>query len=490
MKMSAIEPQALAPRGLVPELRSGSGATLLAVALAAVVGVAIQALWIPVDADVSWLITVSERVLSGDRLYVDIMEVNPPASVWLYLPLVAAAKATRIRPEAIVVLGFAAAAVASTFATLRLASRLDHSPGPLWLASIVSFVSLVLPMGLFAQREHAALLLALPALTCIALVAERKSPGRTALLLSGFAAGLVVDIKPYFLAAVAAPFLWAAWKRRSLRPFVPAICAGVAALLLYAGAILAFAPEYFRWVPVLARTYGLIHDEWWKVIIGPAFFPVVCIALAALLKPRRIPALAWAWGLGALGFLVAAIAQVKDYPNHWLPEAALALAAVVAVASTPGVQQARRKLILLALAAVGFCEMYHWVILPDPSIAAAIREVGPPNPTIIALSPELTTGHPVTRNVDGTWVGSRAALFTAAGARHAGMQDEPTRQDYREDINSFSADVAKHSPDLVLVLVPAKKWLMSEPAIGRTMKEYRRAAVEGDTEVWVRRSGR
>ncbi len=60
----------------------------IAVGLTALVAIAIQSLWIPIDADVSWLITVSERVLSGDRLYVEIFELNPPASVWLYVPLV------------------------------------------------------------------------------------------------------------------------------------------------------------------------------------------------------------------------------------------------------------------------------------------------------------------------------------------------------------------------------------------------------------------
>ena len=44
--------------------------------------------------DTSWLITVCERMLSGERLYADIYETNPPFSVWLYLPPVAAAAAT------------------------------------------------------------------------------------------------------------------------------------------------------------------------------------------------------------------------------------------------------------------------------------------------------------------------------------------------------------------------------------------------------------
>src|SRR3954465_10275637 len=45
------------------------------------------------NTDVSWLITLSEKMLDGQRLYVDLIEVNPPASVFLYLPLVALARA-------------------------------------------------------------------------------------------------------------------------------------------------------------------------------------------------------------------------------------------------------------------------------------------------------------------------------------------------------------------------------------------------------------
>jgi hypothetical protein len=461
---------------------------LLTIATASVIAIAVQALWIPLDADVSWLITVCERVLSGDRLYVDIMEVNPPASVWLYLPFVAAAKLAGLRPEAVVAGAFAAAGIASSIATLRLAARLNDATRPSWLAVALSFVALVLPMALFAQREHAALLLALPALTCMALVAEGRRLPPTLLLSCGFAAGLIVDIKPYFVAAVLPPLAWAIWKRGSAKPFLGAIAAGAAAVILYAGAILAFAPVYLERVPIIAETYGPMHDALWKVIVGPAFYPTICIALAALLKPRRIPSLAWVWGLGAAGFYVAAVAQAKNYPNHWLPQAGLALGAAAAVAGAAGIHNTRRALVAIALASVGLCEMYHWIILPDPKIEAAVRQVAPPAPRIIALSPQLTTGHPVTRNVGGTWVGSRAGLFTASGALYVGMKDPKVAAAYSEDIDSFAADVAKNDPDIVLVSIPAKHWLMREPVIARTMSGYRPAAVAGDTEVWVRRN--
>ena len=36
---------------------------------------------LPANADVSWLLTVAERVWDGQRLYVDVIETNPPMAV-------------------------------------------------------------------------------------------------------------------------------------------------------------------------------------------------------------------------------------------------------------------------------------------------------------------------------------------------------------------------------------------------------------------------
>ena len=54
------------------------------------------------NTDVSYLITVSEKMLDGQRLYVDLIEFNPPASIFVYLPLVALARGLALRPEVVV----------------------------------------------------------------------------------------------------------------------------------------------------------------------------------------------------------------------------------------------------------------------------------------------------------------------------------------------------------------------------------------------------
>lgn len=163
----------------------------LPVAAALAIAILMQCLWIPVDADVSWLITLSERVLAGDRLYVDLLEANPPASVWMYLPQVWLAHALAVRPEPVLI-GFAMlAALVSIHCTLALARRLPVPPHAEWFAAGLAFVLLVLPGGLFAQREHYALILALPALAALALLCDRRPLPVTTSVLTGVAAGTV-----------------------------------------------------------------------------------------------------------------------------------------------------------------------------------------------------------------------------------------------------------------------------------------------------------
>jgi hypothetical protein len=483
MSVGIIEPRAIAR---AEALRGRTNrVSIVAACVATAMAIAIQGLWIPIDADVSWLITVCERVLSGDRLYVDIFEINPPASVWMYLPLVWLANLVGAKPEAAVACGFIAGGLASTFATLRIAAGLDYTARRPWLAGALPFIALVLPMALFAQREHAALLLALPSLAALAVLAEGAPLRKSSIIASGVAAGLTVVIKPYFLFAAVIPAGWAMWRRRSIVPFIPGLLAGGAAIAVYAVAIFVFAGAYLKWLPVIAHTYGPMHETLWKLLLGPSFYPAICLGLLFLVRRRPSP-VAVAWLLGGAGFLLATFAQAKNYPNHWLPQAGLSLAAVAAMLDSQAVAKTRKLLVAFALATVALCEMYRWMIWPDPAVASAIERVAPPSPSMIALSPQLTTGHPVTRNVGGHWVGSRAGLFTASGAAYVGLQDPEARAAYDEDVRSFAADVRRHSPEVVLIYRPSKRWLMREQPIRQAMRQYRPAAATGDTEIWVR----
>ena len=462
---------------------------------AALIGTVVQSIFIPLDGDVSWLITVAEQVLAGKRLYLDLFEVNPPASVWLYVPMVWLAQLSDLRAEGVVAGATILAALLSAFVTLRLSGRLRAPAPPAALAAILGLVTLILPGGLFAQREHFALLLAFPTLTVFALVAEQHCVSARARFAAGFAAGLVVVIKPHFVLAMAPALLWACWKARTIRPLIPSVLGGGLIVAAYAAVLLAFARAYLDYLPLLAGTYLHMRETWPRMLAGPSVFtPAAFLALAALLRPERVPAQVVTLFLGMLGFALAAVIQGKSYANHALPGAALGIAGFCILLLSGTVTRERQRLVgaaALVMAAIVLFSTHR--ILPQPGLADALRRVAPSNPTMITLGTELVTGHPAVRNVDGRWVGSRASLFTVAGVQYrrpkpmSPAERAQLERWYQADVRSFAEDVARGRPEVVLVEVPEKRWAFREPVLVAAMRPYRFATRAGDIEIWLRR---
>ena len=128
--------------------------------------------------DTSWLITVCERVLSGDQLYVEVYETNPPFSIWLYLPPVALAGMLNVAPEILVhawtylaaILGFGLACLVVRRAGFPEGSALA-TLAPAFYALLVLFPGLA-----FSEREHIGMALFLPLLALLAWHATRPWP--------------------------------------------------------------------------------------------------------------------------------------------------------------------------------------------------------------------------------------------------------------------------------------------------------------------------
>ena len=190
------------------------------VAVLAVVAVALaQRATLRTNVDVAWLLTVGEKVLDGQRLYADILEVNPPASMLIYWPAILMGRALGLPPEPVLdaLVGLGAGA------SLWLARRALDGSGILrgvagWpLLAMAAAILLILPMHNFAQREHIALICLLPALAVMAARAETAAVPRWLAALAGIGAGIAVSIKPHFLLAVLLPELYLVVRARSLR---------------------------------------------------------------------------------------------------------------------------------------------------------------------------------------------------------------------------------------------------------------------------------
>jgi hypothetical protein len=468
--------------------------TLLIGFAAAAIAALVQSFLVPIDCDVSWLITVNEKMLAGRRLYVDIVEVNPPASIWLYTPFVWLAHALQLRPEAVIAAAFIAGALATSALALRISTHLRSPPNPIIFFALLCFVELLLPLGTFAQREHAAILFAAPALTALAVLAEKRPLSLGLRVIAGLAAGVVIAIKPHFALAIVPAVALAAWQARALRPMIPAAAAAVAVVALYAASVVVFTPEYLQLLPMLRAAYLPLHEQWLIFLRGPVVIvPLAIYALALFLRPRRIAALPAMFLVASAGFALAGLIQGKGYLNHALPGMALGFVGLVLLAMEPDIERGRRNFVLAATAALACLEVYAMAsIQPTPGLAQAVTRVAPPRPSVITLGPDLLTGHPLVRNVNGRWAGSRAGMYIAVGAHSdisaGGHPDPRLLRWYEADVDAFATDVRRERPDVILVDArPELAWLRQEPKIQSAIAGYGPRARVGDVEVWVRR---
>ena len=124
----------------------------LLIALVFVVAIGLR-LVVPLNADVAWLLTVGERVLDGQRLYSDIVEINPPMAVLAYLPGIASARALDLDPKYAIdaqILLLAAASMLATARILQLSSALDPVkwvPLGIWAAAVLTIKKNVTSIG-------------------------------------------------------------------------------------------------------------------------------------------------------------------------------------------------------------------------------------------------------------------------------------------------------------------------------------------------------
>src|SRR5258708_9699492 len=137
--------------------KARTAAPWLAVAAVFVAAVLLRQV-MPFNVDVSWWLIVSERMLDGQVLYVDILETNPPMAVSVYLLGVALARAIGVRPEVVtdgLVFVLIAASLALTWRILRYSSLRGRVAGGA-LAVWATVLLAVLPMYDFRQREQLA----------------------------------------------------------------------------------------------------------------------------------------------------------------------------------------------------------------------------------------------------------------------------------------------------------------------------------------------
>jgi hypothetical protein len=284
-----------------------------------------------ISSDVGFLLYAAERVLDGARLYVDVIEINPPLIVALNLPVVLAARALDL-PEILVyrlaVTGLLLACIGLTGRSLRHLLPDSEAHRRRWIALLLMLVLFPLPENHFGEREQLMLSLITPYLVLAAVRAAKLPVGRWEAAGIGVLAGLGFALKPHFLLLLVAVEAYLMLRRR-VTPARPELVSAAGALLLYGLIVLLVTPDYLKMVRLLGGSYlKFLYDPFLHLLVtGPGV--VLCfftmLAWVALSKRLRSPLLGEVLVVAVLGALVSAAAQQKGLPYHFYPAIALAL---------------------------------------------------------------------------------------------------------------------------------------------------------------------
>lgn len=283
--------------------------------------------------DVAWQFWISRQMVAGAKLYSDIWEVNPPLWFWFGMPIQALAAAWHVSPFRInaailVLLGLFAALILGRLHPWRSEAR----RASVMLATFA--IAVVLPVFDFGQREQFS---AIGAIAYAALIARRQAGGAVAIpvaLAIGVVAAYGFALKHYFALV---PMALEAWffvtARRSWRPVRPETVTLAVSAGLYAAAIFAFAPDFFRViVPMVRETYYGYEEPVWRWFDEVS--QVVWItAILCFVRFRRFPearrsSLVEAFLICAGCFAAAYFAQAKGWQYHAHPVTGMLLVAL------------------------------------------------------------------------------------------------------------------------------------------------------------------
>jgi hypothetical protein len=467
--------------------------------------------------DVSWLITMAEQVLAGKKAYVDLIDVNPPASFLIYIPQVAIASILGITSEFAVTVSVFVGTLASTAMAgfvLVNARAIEKSRSPYFVALALAIL-LVLCGDIFAQREHFALVSLLPLLSCYIARSVGHTPDRAVLILAGLGGSVALALKPYFIFPIGLPLLYVVWTNRQSFSNVARTLFALENLTLamsqivYLAAVYAAFPTYFKSiVPVAIDIYLPIRLTMWALLKHASTWAIcgsAALALAASFR-RTVGPIFWVCVYSATGFAAAYVIQAKGWPYHAYPAVALFLFAAGDVfidkIFPELLRKAPRQRVALIAATCALLALFtaldlRWAKLPllHPPIYSALKSIAPPHATVIGISADDLSSPQVTRLIGGTWVGRVPYQFMwryATQVMHTqrGLAPETVKRlsGYVEFDQAILVDqIRTQKPDIILITAANfKDWVLDQPKIAGALTGYRQASVVNGMAIWVR----
>jgi hypothetical protein len=409
MTMSASE----MPQGAGTTARQVvSRTTIVAAAAILILAYLLQTHFWIMNADTSWLITVVERMRGGERLYVDIIENNPPISIWLYVPPVMLAEWTGISPEtATILLTLLVCLIAASLA-MWIAGCGDILPrnmiAPVGLALLA--VSTILSGNCFSERDHLGAVLVLPMMMlAVWRTIDMRSPRAAHWISAGLSGSAIVLVKPYYALIVIAAALYIAVRRRDWRAlFLPEFLLAAIITVAYLALAWFVYPDFFTTLlPLLNEIY--MSFRW-------PFLTLAYLCLPLLVLPFAVRSLrargGWSELAGLLFWtsiaaLIPYFIQGKGWAYHLYPAIYLASACMIVMGASIAIKAPRRAAIEAIVFTILAVTIAHGRFIPSGQGMARLAEkadgklVGM---TVGGFGGDIALGHPLTRLIGGHWI--------------------------------------------------------------------------------------
>jgi hypothetical protein len=281
--------------------------------------------------DTGFLLDAAARVLDGARLYVDVVEINPPLIIALNMMAVLSARLFDISDILAYRLGCTAVLLGALLLSGSLLRHLLPHEVVVRRAVLLLLAFVLFPLAEqdFGEREHLVLALLIPYL----LLATARRLGRDVSPAQasgvGLLAGLAFALKPHFLVlwVFVEGYLRIGRRMPAAKALLPETLAIAAILAAYGLVLVALTPQYLDLVRLLAGPYSrFLHDPFFHVLVtGPgAVLAIFALLAFAALRPHARHRELWQTiALGTAACLVAGAAQQKGLRYHLYPSFAL-----------------------------------------------------------------------------------------------------------------------------------------------------------------------
>lgn len=272
--------------------------------------------------DVAWQLWIAHQIRMGARLYVDIIETNPPLWFWQAVPFDWASAVSGVPSHVLLVVTTGCAAAISVFGTGRLIRYIPAN----WRAILLVYAALTLllmPLVDTGQREQFMLIGMLP---YAALAASRRG-GRSVRPLSAvmvaIGAALGLALKHYFLGVPLFIEIWLlAGQWPAYRAFRPETVTLLILAAVYAILVVTITPSYLtHMLEINQLAYASRASTTWSDMFRPiqAYWLIALAPIALEFGTLKRSPLASAMAVSALGFWLAWFIQFRGFPYHSIP---------------------------------------------------------------------------------------------------------------------------------------------------------------------------